>query len=154
MEATHGSDQVEEAHFVAQMGLNVLPYENHSHGGDRTGGQLAIQSAAVDRGHRTKRRKKCPYPSCPTVKGFGRDQEVKRHVRDKHMPQSVCPFCNFPWTRPDKIKDHIIFNHAYMFTVEFLVKFMAFSGKQVSEFLGADDYGPHVEKLLRSLGAS
>jgi len=69
------------------------------------------------------------------------------------MPQSVCPFCNFPWTRTDKIKDHIIFNHAYMFTAEFLEIFIAFSGKQVSGFLGADDYGPYVEELL-SLGAS
>lgn len=70
------------------------------------------------------------------------------------MPPSICPFCNFPWTRSDKIKGHIIANHADTFTAEFLENFKAFSGRQVSEFLGADDYGPYVEAALQSLGVS
>lgn len=127
------------------------------HGSDGTGAQLTIQSAAVDQGHRTTGRKKrpsssCPY--CPTGKDFGRFQELKRHVRDLHVPPSVCPFCDFPWTRPNKIKDHIISNHAGTFTAEFLEIFKAFSGRQVSEFLGAVDYGPYVDAALRSLSAS
>lgn len=70
------------------------------------------------------------------------------------MPPSVCPFCEFLWTRADKIKDHIIANHAGTFTAEFLERFRAFSGRQVSEFLGAEDYGPCVEAALQFLGAS
>jgi len=69
------------------------------------------------------------------------------------MPPSVCPFCDFLWTRADKIKDHIVSNHAGTFTAEFLLEFREFSRQQVSEFLGADDYGPCVDAALKCLGA-
>ena len=131
----------------------MLCPQNQPHGTD---GQLTIQSTVVNQGYRTtgpkKRPSSCPY--CPTGKDFGRFQELKRHVRDLHVPPSSCPFCDFTWTRPDKIKDHIISNHGDTFTAEFLIKFRAFSGRQVTEFLGADDYGPHVEAVLRSPSAS
>lgn len=82
-------------------------------------------------------------PVCGTCGGdFGRDQELKRHVKDIHMPRRRCPFCNVTWTRPAIIKAHLIDDHAEQFTEEELIGIKALCGRRVTEFLDAYDYIP------------
>jgi hypothetical protein len=64
-----------------------------------------------------------------------RDQELRRHLREKHLPWFRCPFCRFEWTRPDKIKRHIKSYHRDKFTAELLGKFDALRGQKIIEFL-------------------
>jgi len=73
--------------------------------------------------------------------GFGRDQEYKRHLRDKHTNRRRCPFCDFRWSRPNIIKVHLISKHAGKFaTAEILEAFKGFRGRHVIEFVDACDY--------------
>lgn len=51
---------------------------------------------------------------CETCKKtFGRPQELKRHRKQVHKPQRICPFkpCTYKWKRPYKIRSHIIDVH-------------------------------------------
>ena len=79
---------------------------------------------------------------------FGRVQELTRHVKDVHMPRRRCPFCDITWTRPAKIKAHLIADHAEKFTAEVLKGFKALCGRRVTEFLDAYDYIPEVDRYL------
>jgi hypothetical protein len=59
-------------------------------------------------------------PRCGTCgKSFKRNQEVKRHWNQVHVPKRECPFefCPYKWTvaRPAKIKDHITKVHGSEF---------------------------------------
>jgi len=74
-------------------------------------------------------------------KSFGRDQELQRHMKDIHTPRRQCPFCEVTWTRPDKIKAHIVADHADKFTAEMLEGIKAFCGRRIVEFMDAYDYG-------------
>ncbi|KAH9038490.1 hypothetical protein EDB85DRAFT_1887884 [Lactarius pseudohatsudake] len=47
--------------------------------------------------------------SCSTV--YSRLQELKRHVRDRHEERRKCPFCCTRWTRPERIRNHVLKNH-------------------------------------------
>lgn len=76
--------------------------------------------------------------SCNIV--FGRIQEYKRHIKDKHMDRRRCPFCDFQWSRSDIIKVHLNSKHAERFTAEILEGFMALRGRHVIEFMDAYDY--------------
>jgi len=44
-------------------------------------------------------------------KYFSTHHGLRRHVKDKHEPRRRCPFCDFTWTRPGKIKTHILTHH-------------------------------------------
>jgi hypothetical protein len=66
---------------------------------------------------------------------FKRIQEFKRHRKDVHEPPRKCPFCDFLWTRPGKIKHHIKSSHGDIFTAELLGKFDSLNGKKIVEFL-------------------
>ena len=68
-------------------------------------------------------------------KDFGRVQEVRRHMKDKHEPRRRCPFCDVTWTRPDKIKSHILKKHAEGFAPEILEWVKASCGQDVVEFV-------------------
>jgi len=72
---------------------------------------------------------------------FGRIQEYKRHIRDKHTERRRCPFCDFQWSRPNIIKVHLISKHAQRFTAEILLEgFKGLRGRHVIEFVDAYDY--------------
>ena len=81
---------------------------------------------------------------------FGRIQELRRHLRERHEPPRRCPFCEFTWTRPDKIKDHITRFHPDNFTVEVMAVFRALHGKNLVAFLDDFEHGPGVEPALHS----
>ena len=59
---------------------------------------------------------RCHYDGCG--KGYGRRQEVRRHIRDKHEIPRRCFICGIKWTRADKIRNHLIFGHRSYFTEE------------------------------------
>ena len=74
---------------------------------------------------------------------FKRLQELKRHIRDKHMVRRRCPFCTFRWSRPNNIKVHIISEHAETFTAELLEAIKGLRGRDVIAFV--DGYGHGLE---------
>ncbi|KAH9179001.1 hypothetical protein EDB89DRAFT_1901074 [Lactarius sanguifluus] len=47
--------------------------------------------------------------SCSKV--YSRLQELKRHVRDRHEERRKCPFCRTRWTRPERVRNHVLRNH-------------------------------------------
>ncbi|KAH9055923.1 hypothetical protein EDB87DRAFT_1270534 [Lactarius vividus] len=51
----------------------------------------------------------CPAEGCQTT--CGRQQELKRHINDVHTPPRRCPFCPYTWSRPNKIRDHLLTEH-------------------------------------------
>jgi hypothetical protein len=56
------------------------------------------------------------------------------------MPRQGCIFrCPFKWSesRPEKIKAHIIADHAEKYTAEQLEAIKGFTGRQILEFIGA-----------------
>lgn len=71
---------------------------------------------------------------------FGRIQEYKRHIRDKHTDRRRCPFCDFQWSRSNIIKVHLVLKHAERFTAEILEGFKGLRGRHVIEFVDAYDY--------------
>ncbi|KAI0250571.1 hypothetical protein BJV78DRAFT_554760 [Lactifluus subvellereus] len=52
------------------------------------------------------------YRCAECGKQYRRAQELKRHKRDKHEQLRKCPFCRTEWSRPEKIRAHIITDHA------------------------------------------
>jgi len=119
---------------------NVV-YQAQHHG---TGGNLPAQSVTTDQRSRTsggRARPICVY--CD--KEFRRVQELKRHLKDIHMPRRGCPFCPFMWTRPGQIKAHLIADHAEQFTAEVLEGIKALCGRRVIEFVDAYDHVRDVE---------
>jgi hypothetical protein len=106
-----------------------------------TGGHFTFQDAIPEgqRSHNVdgKVRPVCIY--CNT--SFGRDQELRRHINDIHTPRRRCPFCQFMWARPDKIKAHIVADHADKFTADMLEGIKTFCGRRIVEFMDAYDHG-------------
>lgn len=87
-----------------------------------------------------------PRPVCVHCGAdFGRAQERDRHVREKHGHRRRCPFCDFMWARPDKIKAHTMANHAERFTTEMLDELAALRGRRVIEFLDEHGHGLDME---------
>jgi len=72
-------------------------------------------------------------------------------MRDKHQPRCRCPFCNFMWTRPGKIKAHLIVDHAEMFTAEMLEGITSLRGRRIIEFVDACDHVPDLDATLQFL---
>jgi Zinc finger, C2H2 type len=60
--------------------------------------------------------KGCPYVNCD--KGYGRPQDLKRHIRDKHRIPPRCPFCGIESTRAENIRKHLIVQHGDRFSSE------------------------------------
>jgi hypothetical protein len=95
----------------------------------------AIIQRALCHGKRTSTRRRV-RPACTDCnRDFIRIQELKRHLKDVHEPRRQCPFCGFTWTRPDKIKGHIIASHHGKFTAEALIDFKALCGQKIVAFL-------------------
>ena len=120
----------------------------------RSGGYF--QNFTADHGNQSRTiqvsregRPVCVYCS----KDFGRVQELKRHEEEIHMPWRRCPFCDFMWARPHKIKAHILTKHAETFTAEMLEAIKTLCGRRIVEFLDPYDYGPDLEAMSRCLSS-
>ncbi|KAI0278448.1 hypothetical protein BC826DRAFT_655248 [Russula brevipes] len=131
--------QVELSLFGAQFGVqpNSPPHETQLHA---IGGRLTTLRTGGRSGRNLdhKIRPVCIY----CKKSFGRAQELKRHTRDVHMPRRRCPFCGrFSWSRPDKIKAHLIAKHRQNFISELLDRVKALQGRDIVEFVNTYDHG-------------
>jgi len=110
-------------------------------------GHVAIPSVTEDERHDAmgpRERPTCSYCHLD----FGRVQERERHVKDIHTPRRRCPFCNVMWTRPTKIKNHLIADHADKFAAGILEGFKALNGRGITEFLDAYNYLADMEGCL------
>ena len=58
----------------------------------------------------------CPHDGCN--KRYRRRQEAVRHMRDKHEIPHQCFICGTKWTRPEKIREHLLSRHWDNFTEE------------------------------------
>jgi hypothetical protein len=91
----------------------------------------------------------------PCGKSFIRNQELRRHWKQVHMPKRECPFefCRHEWTeaRPAKIKDHITEAHGSELLAVVgsellpvvLQKIRDLRGKAVLEFVDAWAFDPY-----------
>ncbi|KAH9001559.1 hypothetical protein EDB92DRAFT_1827382 [Lactarius akahatsu] len=70
---------------------------------------IDAQEASVPADSDTSGKLFCPVEGCQAY--FGRQQELNRHTIDVHTPPRRCPFCTYGWSRPDKIKDHLMAKH-------------------------------------------
>src|SRR5712671_7553356 len=93
------------------MPTNIPQTEPHG-----AGEQLVIPSPE-DHDSRIGERPGCRY----CYKSFGRAQELKRHEREIHSPRRQCPFCMVKWSRPDRIRSHLIATHKEILTPEICV---------------------------------
>ena len=58
----------------------------------------------------------CLHDGCN--KRYRRRQEAVRHMRDKHEIPHLCFICETKWTRPEKLKEHLLSRHCDHFTEE------------------------------------
>jgi hypothetical protein len=58
----------------------------------------------------------CQHDGCD--KSYGRRPEVRRHIREKHETLPKCFICGIKWTRAEKIRKHLIYQHRDHFTEE------------------------------------
>ena len=101
-------------------------------------GHFAVQNATEDRRNSTTGPTGRPRPTClDCSKDFGRIQELERHVRDVHDPPHRCPFssCPFTWTRPNKLKDHLLADHQGGFSPEILEAIERLRGQNFYQIL-------------------
>ena len=119
------------------------------------GGHSTTQSFTEDQRSRNRTTDHGARPICVQCnKDFGRIREFERHLKEVHMPWRRCPFCDFMWARPDRIKAHIVTCHAETFTPEMLEGIKALSGRRVIEFIDAYYYVPTMEATSGSLNPS
>ena len=115
-------------------------------------GDLTTQSATEDRINSTTDCTGKPRPACAScTKDFGRTQELKRHMKDKHKPPHPCPFssCPFMWTRPCKLKDHLLADHKGAFSPEILEAIKPLRGQNIVKFLNGYADTLSVEAALQ-----
>jgi hypothetical protein len=113
-------------------------------------GTRGRSNSTTDQRKRTRGRR--ARPVCVHCnKDFGRIQELKRHLIEKHAPPRRCPFCDVPWTRPSGMKAHLMARHAEKFTAEMLEAIKALRGRRFIEFIDAYDYCPDLDIGTRSM---
>ena len=86
-------------------------------------------------------------------KDFGRMQELKRHLNEKHTPRRRCPFCDVPWTRPNGMKAHLMGRHVERFTAPMLEAINALRGRRFFEFMDAYDHSPDLDMYCCDSGS-
>ncbi|KAI9446746.1 hypothetical protein H4582DRAFT_1908088 [Lactarius indigo] len=91
------------------------------------------QEAGVPTGGNTSDRLHCHYEDCKAT--FGRPQEHKRHLIDVHKPRRRCPFCLYEWSRPNKLKTHLMKNHQDKIPQEVLREIRTKRGRRLLAFL-------------------
>ncbi len=81
-------------------------------------GQVLEMGSAqsIKRGGRGPKEWLCSHNNCN--KKYRRRQELERHTVDKHRVLHKCPFCKIRWTRPERIRSHLIDQHQDHFTEE------------------------------------
>lgn len=94
---------------------------------------IDAQENGVPAGDGTSGRLHCFYEDCEAT--FGRPQERKRHVIDVHTLRRQCPFCLYAWSRPDKIRAHLMKNHQDELPQEVLNEIRAKRGQHLVAFL-------------------
>jgi hypothetical protein len=109
---------------------------------------------AQDAGHYGRASPQWRCSACCDKK-YQRAQELERHIRDKHQRPKNCPFCQTKWTRPEKIKIHLINDHRDCFTEEAQGEICHLRGqKDTIRFL--EKYGAtrHASSNIRTSGAT
>ena len=80
-------------------------------------------------------------------KVFKRNQELKRHREQVHVPKRECSFefCPYKWTaaRPALIKDHFTEVHGSKFDPEVLEAIRPLRGRDVLEFMDTYAFDPY-----------
>ena len=74
-------------------------------------------------------------------------QEFKRHLREVHQPRRQCPFCDFMWVRPDKIKTHLVAKHQDRLSPEMLADIKPLKGLQMAAFVDGFVTDPYDQGL-------
>ncbi|KAH9041538.1 hypothetical protein EDB83DRAFT_1629167 [Lactarius deliciosus] len=59
----------------------------------------------------SENRSKAPHHCTNCSKAYRRHQDLKRHTRDKHEWQRECPFFHTRWSRPERIRTHLMKKH-------------------------------------------
>ena len=82
-------------------------------------------------------------------RSYGRLQDVKRHIRDKHDITPECFICGIKWTRAEKIRKHLISRHRDHFTEDELQEIGLLEGlNNTVDFLKKWE----LSRLLRIVG--
>ncbi|KAH9059537.1 hypothetical protein EDB87DRAFT_1621480 [Lactarius vividus] len=79
--------------------------------------QVLDPDSTRDSGNRSKAPREAHHcNNCSKV--YRRHQDLKRHTRDKHECQRKCPFCHTRWSRPERIRAHLMKKHESRLTKE------------------------------------
>ncbi|KAH9000964.1 hypothetical protein EDB86DRAFT_486872 [Lactarius hatsudake] len=93
-------------------------------------------------------------------KVYSRLQELKRHTRDRHKERHKCPFCCTRWTRPERVRNHVLKSHGRLLSeneqreirhlrgLEDTVHFLAKCAKIPSRNYMIDAQGPGLPHLF------
>jgi len=164
MEATSVYDQISAQNdfwFAWHQLQQELYWLSCKTGPDETGGHSIIYICPqVHDDRRTDPEPRPTAPACgPCKRSFKRNQEYKRHMRDVHTDslrdqKPDCPFCTFKWTRPDKIKDHIITAHKECLAPDILLEIAALRGKRLTQYLDRLSQGTNREAAFQSISSS
>ncbi|KAH9961035.1 hypothetical protein BC827DRAFT_1155484 [Russula dissimulans] len=158
MEATSEYDQIRVQNdfwsawrqFQLQLHLSSCKTEP-----DEAGGHSVIQSSQVHDDRRTARDPELQPTACePCSRSFKRKQEYKRHMKDVHIDNDQkpqCPLCTFKWTRPDKIKTHIISAHKECLAPDILHEIDALRGRHLTQYLDKLSQDNNREAAFQSI---
>ncbi|KAH9059536.1 hypothetical protein EDB87DRAFT_764151 [Lactarius vividus] len=101
----------------------------------------ARQDPVLERAWKSESRSRAPRGVCHCTdcgKIYQRPQELKRHTRDKHELQRTCPFCCTRWSRPERIRAHLMKEHESCLTKD--------QQQQIRLLRGRDDTVHFLEK--------
>ncbi|KAH9048237.1 hypothetical protein EDB84DRAFT_293872 [Lactarius hengduanensis] len=126
----HGLPGGNSAARLGELADNVSQIQPPTRETSRT---IDAQENGVPAGDDTSGRLHCFHEDCEAT--FGRPQERKRHVIDVHTLRRQCPFCLYSWSRPDKIRAHLIKNHHHELPQEVLNEIRAKRGQHLVAFL-------------------
>jgi hypothetical protein len=132
-----GSQSLSPPHEASFARLPVVPVHTNTSQTQPCGmGEHVIIQGTRDDRKRSNTPRRRVRPNCTGCnRDFVRVQEFKRHLKDVHEPRRQCPFCSYTWTRPYKIKGHVIASHHGKFTAEELIDFKALCGQDIVAFL-------------------
>ena len=122
--------------YATQLGRHQVLADNASqvHASAPEAAQsMDVQEVGVPAGGDASARSHCLYGDCKAT--FGRPQERRRHLIDVHTLRRQCPFCLYHWTRPDKIRAHLMKNHHDELPQEVLNKIRAKRGQDLVALL-------------------
>jgi hypothetical protein len=134
--------------LLSQFELTLSQTQPH-----RTRGHSGIRGATEDR-RRDAIGGRVRHVCADCNKSIAQLQGLRRHLRDNHIPQQRCPFCDFKWSRPERIRTHLMVNHTEQCTTEMQEKITSLRGRRdTEELLVAYFFDSNVEATLPSLNA-